>query len=350
MQGLNAPDGLIDDPGEIAARTGTADTIPGWKAIADGLLTSRCCAFHRNMEISARYAWMYRLLPACFKWAGMAAIASHHVRHALLPLRLHTSRTGYVDIPHSLVRRRSLLIDDVNTIRSTNNAIFDDIFWVHLAYVCGNNGIERLRDLLSAEQHYAPVLAGFEAIDQGRRVLEDQQASAGARRTAEDRVWEGNVRLLEHEQRALVQPNFDHLSSAFGRLISIGSATTFEVRGVREDIAYFTSFYLASLPQAVRHGRWGKSWPRITRFEDRWRWVSMSVVPRFRRFDADSRLIDASLQRIVEEARVYASTPCVLEEPGSIDDHPVDLAGRHYPPRAVDRNHLEGQEAAAVVR
>ena len=87
-----------------------------------------CCAFHRNLEISSRYAWLYKFLPAYFKWAGMAAFASHHVRYALFPFRLDTDRTGYVDIPHSLGRKKALLITDVNTIRETNNAIFDDIF------------------------------------------------------------------------------------------------------------------------------------------------------------------------------------------------------------------------------
>ena len=236
---------------ELVPRNATPDTIAGWKAVADGLLTNQCCAFHRNMEISSRYAWIYKLLPACFKWAGMAAIASHHVRLALFPLRLDTDRTGYVDIPHSLGRQRLLLTEDVNTIRATNNAIFDDIFWVHLAYVTADDGIERLRALLRAERHYAPVLAGFEAIDQGRRVLEDGTASAEARRTADDLIWEGNVQLLEHEQRALVQPNFDRLSCAFARLVSIGSATSFEVRGVRQEVAYFTSFYLYSLTRGM---------------------------------------------------------------------------------------------------
>ena len=88
----------------------------------------------------------------------MAAIASHHVRLALFPLRLDADRTGYVDIPHSLRRQRLLLMQDVNTIRATNNAIFNDIFWVHLAYVTADDGIERLRALLRAEPHYAPVL------------------------------------------------------------------------------------------------------------------------------------------------------------------------------------------------
>ena len=208
-----------------------------------------------------------------------------------------------------------LLTEDVNTIRATNNAIFDDIFWVHLAYVTADDGIERLRALLRTERHYAPILSGFEAIDEGRRVLEDATVSAAARRTADDLIWAGNLQLLEHEQRALVQPNFDRLSCAFARLISIGSATTFEVRGVRQEVAYFTSFYLYSLTRGIPHAVRAQAWPRITRFDDRWRWLVTSVVPRFRRFDADTRLVDASLRRISEEARVYASSPCIL--PGS---------------------------------
>ena len=104
------------------------------------LLSAHCCAFHRNVEISSRYAWIYKLQPACFKWSAMAAIASHHVRLALFPLRLDTDGSGYLDIDRSLDRRRMLLTEDVNTIRATNNAIFDDIFWVHLAYVTADDG------------------------------------------------------------------------------------------------------------------------------------------------------------------------------------------------------------------
>jgi hypothetical protein len=318
MEGPNAPDKFIPKPKE-RCRIEPPETISGWKALADGYLTSRCCAFHRNVQISSCYAWMYELSPACFKWAAMAAIASHHVRLALYPLRLDTDRAGHPgslstprDVGNSLIRRRAALIDDINTIRSTNNAIFDDIFWVHLAYLSDDDGIERLRALLRVERHYAPVLAGFETIDLGRRLLRDRTASESARRMAEDLIWDGNVQLLEHEQRALVQPNFERLSGAFGRLISVGSATTFEVHGARQNAAYFSSFYLSSLRHVVRDGRRGRSWPRITRFEDRWRWLSMSIVPRFRKFDADPRLIRASLGRIANEARVQASTPCVL--------------------------------------
>jgi hypothetical protein len=109
-----------------------------------------------------------------------------------------------------------------------------------------------------------------------------------------------------------VQPHFDHLSCAFAWLVSIGATTSFEVRGVRQEVAYFTSFYMHSLrrgvPQAIR----SRAWPRMTRFDYRWHWLVASVVPRFRRLEADTHLIDASLRRIADEARRYASMPCVL--------------------------------------
>lgn len=291
------------------------DTIAGWKVLVEGLLSDPCCAFHRNLEISSRYAWIHTLLPDCFKWTAMAAIASHHVRLALFPLRLDTDGTGYVDIPRSLSRRTPLLIHDVNTIRETNNAIFDDIFWVHLAYAGPGGGIDRLRALLDGDRHYAPILAGFEAIDRGRRVVEEGTASAATRRRAHDLIWSGNVQLLEHEQRALVQPNFDRLSCAFARLVSVGSATSFEARGVRREVAYFTSFYSYSLTRRAPEVLRARAWPRITRFDDRWRWLVDSVVPRFQRFDADGRSLPASLRRIADDAQRMASMPCV--DPGS---------------------------------
>ena len=86
-----------------------------------------------------------------------------------------------MDIPRSLGRHKLMLTADVNTIRATNNAIFNDIFWVHLAYTTADDGIGRLRALLGADAHYAPILAGFEAIEQGRRVLEDETSRGGSR-------------------------------------------------------------------------------------------------------------------------------------------------------------------------
>jgi hypothetical protein len=143
------PDDLFGGPPVAVLRSWRPDTVTAWKEAANGLLTDQCCAFHRNMEISLRYAWIYRSLPTCFKWAGMAAFASHHIRFALLPLRVDADRTGY-------------------------------------------------------------------------------------------------------------------------------------------------------------------GWPRITRYDDRWRWLMMSVVPRFRRLDANATLIESSLARVVTEACEHLARPCLL--------------------------------------
>ena len=138
-----------------------------------------------------------------------------------------------------------------------------------------------------------------------------------------------------------MQPNFDRLSCAFARLVSIGSATSFEVRGVRQEVAYFTSFYLYSLTRGIPHALRAQAWPRITRFDDRWRWLVTSVVPRFRRFDADTRLVDASLRRIFDEARDYASMPCVLPSPPVADKPRQTLAwSGSFQPRQIHGAHV----------
>jgi hypothetical protein len=54
------PDEFIPEPHELVPRNRTPDTIAGWKAVADGLLSDPCCAFHRNVEISSRYASIWR--------------------------------------------------------------------------------------------------------------------------------------------------------------------------------------------------------------------------------------------------------------------------------------------------
>ncbi len=290
---------------------GPPDTVAGWRAAADALLSPPCCAFHRNMEISSRYAWLHAQQPTCFKWAGMAAIASHHARLVLFPFRLDADRSGYVDLPRSLSRRR-LLTEDANRMREVNNAIYEDIFWVHLAYLAAPGGMEDLQRLLRPHREYAGLLSAFQTIDQGRALLEEEGSTEGSRRQAADMIWAGNLALLKHEQATVVQPLFDLLSGPFARLVSMGSTTTFEVRGLRQELRYFTSFSAFSLAGGLAVALRTRTVPKITRFDDRWRWLESSVVPRFRRLDADMDLLNLTLRRVVEEANRYADRPCVL--------------------------------------
>ena len=296
---------------EHALPNGPPDTVAGWRAAADALLSPPCCAFHRNMEISSRYAWLHAQQPTCFKWAGMAAIASHHARLVLFPFRLDADRNGYVDLPRSLTRRR-LLTEDANRMREVNNAIFADIFWVHLVFLAAADGEVDLPQLLQPHPEYAGLLAGFETIERGRLILADEGSSEEARREAADTIWAGNLALLEHEQRTVVQPLFDRLSGPFARMMSMGSTTTFEVRGLRQELRYLTSFSAFSLTGGLAAALKTRSVPMITRFDDRWRWLETSVVPRFRRLDSDQDLLHRTLGRVIEEAKLYADKPCVV--------------------------------------
>lgn len=285
---------------------GPPSTIAGWKALVEGILVDERCTVHRNRQISSAYAWAYMALPSIFKWAGMAAIASHHVRVALLPLHIATAVkdfSGHMDRPG----RWQVLAEDVKKIRGTNNDIFDDLFWVHLAYVTSEDGINLLRALLRNERQYAPILAGFEALDQGRRLLDDTTVSPAARARAQDLVWEGTLLLLEHEQRFVVQPNFDRLSPRCAWVVSMGSATAFDSRGPSRAIKLFTSFYLYTLVRPRPRGLDGGMLPLITNYDDRWRWLVSSVVPRFQRVDTDPHVIRAILRRILDLGRLHLS-------------------------------------------
>jgi len=244
----------------------------------------------------------------------MAAIASHHARLVLFPFRLDADRSGYVDLPRSLSRR--LLTEDANRMREVNNAIYADIFWVHLAYLsyltAAEGGVEDLRRLLRPYREYAGLLSAFETIDRGRAVLADEGSPQDARREGAEMVWAGNLALLEHEQRTVVQPLFDGLSGTFARLASMGSTTTFEVRGLRQEVRYFTSFSAYSLTGGLAAALRTRRVPSITRFDDRWRWLESTVVPRFRRLDGDQDLVQRTLGRVVEATKRYAAKPCLV--------------------------------------
>ena len=81
---------------------------------------------------------------------------------------------------------------------------------------------------------------------------------------------------------------------------------------MRKELAYFTSFYLSSLtrglPAAATCAHVAEDHPirRPLALDHHERGAQ------YRRFDADLHLVDASMQRIFEDARGYASTPCVL--------------------------------------
>ncbi len=112
-----------------------------------------------------------------------------------------------------------------------------------------------------------------------------------------------------------MQPHLDRLSCAFARIISLGSALSFEVRGLRQELSYFSSFYGFAFGRGIPQTLRAHAWPRITRFDDRWKWIVTCIVPRFRRLETDVPVVDASLRRILDGAvdlRVEALRPAAV--------------------------------------
>lgn len=272
------------------------DSITAWKARAEALLTEQPCVFRRNQQITALYAALYLRRPQVFKWAGMAAAASHHVRMALWPLRLGADRDGRVDLPRAVGSWQGLHLDDVDRLRRTNNGIFDDIFWVHAAYDGDPRRLERLRPLLEADDRYRGMVTAFDEIEAGRRRV------AAGDPSGERAIWRGNLWILEHEQRALVQPRFAELSSSFARAFSMGATLGFQVKGLRRMVGVFTSFYGYSARSRPMTFLRERRLPSVTRFDDRWTWIERAIVPRFQRFERSTAEVRASLERMVDEA------------------------------------------------
>ncbi|MEL7474414.1 MAG: hypothetical protein AAGK04_13935 [Planctomycetota bacterium] len=270
-------------------------SIEGWQAHAATLLSDLPCVFHRNHEISAAYGGAYLRHPNLFKWAGMAAFASHHARLLLLPFKLDQLQNGEVDLERFGDSRHGVALADIDTIRQINNAIFDDIYWAHLAYDAEPAGLARLESLLDAPE-WAPMLDGFRLIERGRQLLE------AAPDEAERLIWRGNVQLLYHEQTAIVQPKFDRLGSGFARLFSLGSSLSFEAATLRERTSYFANFYTHMLLRRPGLLLKTRSLPRVNRLDHRWPWIETRLVPNFRRLERDRARVRAKLERIVAVA------------------------------------------------
>lgn len=282
-----------------------AGSVEEWKAHAQSLLARQPCVFVRNAQISALYAALYLHQPQLFKWAGLAAIASRHIRVALWPLRWGASGEE-IDLPRVVGRWQALRLADADVVRRTNNDIFDDIFWAHLVYDGRASGLSELERLVDGTA-YHPIAAVFKRLDEGRRLLSGAPGAG-------DVVWDANLRILEHEQRTKVQPNFDRLSCAYARVFSFGATAGLDADGLRRLSAVLTSFYGYSLRRRIwPPGRSGP--PLLTSFDDRWAWIEGSIVPRFRRHEGMGDGFRRTLERVVGEAS--RQNALIAPEPGA---------------------------------
>lgn len=254
------------------------DTIAEWKKKYMDGLPSEEDPIARNHAITASYATLYLQQPDLFKWAGMAAFASHHVGIAMLPYKIKS-----IEIQNlSMATTHRGLFSDLNLIRHLNTMIYDDIAWVHEAYQ--TLGLDGLQTLVKDSPHYQQIVHGFAMMD---------SVSTTQNGDSDTMIWNANTILLKHEQLAVVQPVFDNLGAIFKSILTFCASLDFDPSHIKTDWRLRTSFmfymYLSSPSTLFKTS----SLPNLTIFEQRWKWLENRVVKNWRKREkSDNELIE----------------------------------------------------------
>ncbi len=225
------------------------DLSQSWKTKAlEMMLTLKGKSTIRNHGITCAYARIYQQNPGKFKWAGLAALVSGKIGQRQDEFAWGTG-----------------LKDD---IFSGNKAVFDDLYWQHLAY--SEKGMAEIERLYCNKKITWEVYNAWQKIDVGD-------------------VWGGNLDLLYHEQKNILQPAlyagvtkvffWTMIDSEVGKLIQGENILVSPVPG---DDSEFP----------------GKN---ISDFEQRWGWIKAVVMPHWQVFETDptnAAELRAALQKV----------------------------------------------------
>jgi hypothetical protein len=216
-----------------------------WRIAATGSnLDEHATVFKRNEAITAAYAEMYLRNPRIYKWAGMAALTSATVGRGMYIMRgLQQTRLGSV-----VGLFGGEVAETFQNLGIGNRAVFADIYWQHMAYEEG--GLAEIERIFRAGQLDRRALRGWRQIDTGRRAA-DQEL-----------IWAGNTALLHFEQKHVLQPQVYDRNRALWREVSAWIPSP--IPGHHEIFADFA-------PGG-----------NIGDFTERWRWITGSMLPRWR--------------------------------------------------------------------
>jgi hypothetical protein len=277
-----------------------------WQQMAEAKLPPEHEVVARNEAITGTYARWYTAQPL-FKWAGMAAFSSHRVGLALMPYRTHLAddllgdadATGDAHPPEV-----HTVLADLHCLRETNNLVFHDIGWAHLAYMSPEGGIEAVESCLADDPQSRLMLQGFRTIERGRLLM---QGDAKQRREGAELAWEGNELLLKHEQAVIVQSKFDTLDADCRMFLSFFTMMDFNAVYVTDNFRYSSIFYpfmwLRGLPLLLQTA----SLPRITDLRQRWFWIEKSLIPLWRLVERSDPHLALKLKILMKGAPEWPS-------------------------------------------
>ena len=275
------------------------DTIrQQWMRRLEESLPPETAVTARNHAITSQYARWYLHSPDLLKWAGAAAFASHRVGLALLPYDLIVEDGNAIAIANTIDNSidELVLLSDLDLVRQTNNLVFADIGWAHLAYLSPDGGIGIIEQASQEGNVAQELLDGFRAIEKGQKLLIDSDAD---RSTADSYIWQGNSILLRHEQLNTVQKQFDKFQKSFSIFLSIATTMDFDANNLLIDWGTHTSFTKYMWTGGFLTLLLTMSCPDITNFQHRWRWVQKRVFPIWRHVDSTDRTLRRKMKRML---------------------------------------------------
>lgn len=223
-------------------------------------------ALARNKIINQAYTEMYLSNPAVFKWAGMAVFASASAGEKMKLVAQINSLTkvpavfgkDVVALPAKLGLWNGEYL--FGKVAEGNRAIFADLYWQHLAY--REAGIGELARIYAQGDLTKEMLLGWQQIDLGRRLGNEAL------------IWEGNLKLLYHEQRYVIQTVL--YEGVFNRTLWKLISLVHQVSGILLDSPVPGG--AADFRDAVPNGN-------LADFDQRWEWCVAHIVPAWQKFE-----------------------------------------------------------------
>jgi hypothetical protein len=225
----------------------------------------------RNTRINAAYSQMYMDNPDVMKWAGMASYASETVGVGMM-------QAGALNIPGVQGLTGAPDGDRLGQLFAQGNGeLFQDIYWQHLAFQHG--GVDELRR--AAKEDPSSIdprqIAAWAQMDEGQKALHMAQASGdqAAIKAAQDRIWAGNGNLLEFEQKEFLRRHVYEAAPDARDAVGFLSGP-WNMLGVNSPIPGGEEFH----DYRDRTGATGQA--DVGDTEQRWDWISNSMLPSFR--------------------------------------------------------------------
>jgi len=262
-----------------SSHTSASDPSAQWRSRAHrrieftpGKPADRASLLKRNEYVTAAYAEMYLRNPAVYKWAGMAALTSAAVGRGMY--MIHYLKQSRMGLMLGLFGCEVAAVS--NMLGAGNLAVFEDIYWQHLAYE--RAGIAELERIYRAGGLDQRVMQAWRQIEAGQRAGDPAL------------IWAGNRGLLYYEQQQVLQPAVYDCDPDLWKALSGWILSP--IPGHAETIESFA-------PGA-----------NIGVFDDRWAWIEQRMLPRWKMLaDQQPARVERRLQ-----VRMIGGPPFLMPE------------------------------------